>query len=231
MFAVAAPLCAGRLTQACPDATRQTMSQTEILFATRLYRATLKGRGVRTLNAALAQAAQVLASDDAAGQSWSTEHGYGGYTSYASVNDLPWRFPEFADLQKHLDTHVAAFAEELELALNDRPLILDSLWVNVLAPGGHHASHLHPHSVISGTYYVTVPARAGAIRFEDPRLSQMMASPPRRPDADRTNQTFVSLAPKAGDVLLWESWLRHDVPVNNADSERISISFNYSWGE
>lgn len=207
------------------------MAQTDMLFVTRLYHATLKGRGVKSLNAALAQAAHVLAADDEAGQNWSAENGYGGYTSYSSLDDLPWRFPEFADLQKHLDTHVAAFAEELDLALNDRPLVLDSLWVNILAPGGHHASHLHPHAVISGTYYVTVPPRAGAIRFEDPRLAQMMAAPPRKPDADRTNLTFISVSPKAGEVLLWESWLRHEVPVNNADSERISVSFNYRWGD
>ncbi|MEM7777397.1 MAG: TIGR02466 family protein [Pseudomonadota bacterium] len=207
------------------------MSQTEILFVTRLYCATLKGRGTRTLNVALDQAAQVLAADDAAGQSWSAAHGYGGYTSYASLNDLPWRFPEFAELQQHLDVHVSHFADELELDLGDRNLILDSLWVNVLAPGGHHSAHIHPHAAISGTYYVTVPDRAGAIRFEDPRLSQMMAAPPRTVNADRVNRNFVSVSPKAGQVLLWESWLRHEVPVNNADSERISISFNYRWGE
>ena len=27
---------------------------------------------------------------------WCEKHGYPGYTSYASLNDLPWRFPEFA---------------------------------------------------------------------------------------------------------------------------------------
>lgn len=207
------------------------MSQTELLFATRIYAASVKGRGVRTLNDQLVQAAHVLAADDAAGQAWSAEHAYGGYTSYASLNDLPWRFPEFADLQKHLDSHVSKFAEELEFDLDETPLSLDTLWVNILAPGGHHASHIHPHSVISGTYYVKVPDRAGSIRFEDPRLGQMMAAPPRKPDCERVNKTFISIAPKPGQLLLWESWLRHEVPVNNADEERISISFNYRWGE
>ena len=206
------------------------MSDIDLLFATRLYRSALKGRGVRSLNASLEQAARVLAVDDMAGIAWSAENGYGGYTSYASLNDLPWRFPEFADLQAHLDQHVSEFAAALDFDLGGEPLTLDSLWVNVLAPGGHHASHIHPHSVISGTYYVTVPDHAGAIRFEDPRLTQLMAAPPRRPRAERSNQTFVTVAPKAGHVLLWESWLRHEVPVNNAETERISISFNYRWG-
>jgi len=55
----------------------------------------------------------------------------------------------------------------------------------------------------------------------------MMAAPPRRMRASREAQSFVSVAPKAGTLLLWESWLRHEVPINAAAAERISISFNY----
>ena len=36
--------------------------------------------------------------------------------------------------------------------------------------------------------------------------------------------------PLPGEVFLWESWLRHEVPVNMADDDRISVSFNYGWG-
>ena len=43
-------------------------------------------------------------------------------------------------------------------------------------------------------------------------------------------RTFVYRAPEAGEVLLWESWLRHEVPMNMADEDRISVSFNYGWG-
>ena len=59
----------------------------------------------------------------------------------------------------------------------------------------------------------------------------VMASPPRRKRADRANRPFVTMAPRPGMLLLWESWLRHDVPINESESERISISFNYGWGE
>ena len=56
---------------------------------------------------------------------------------------------------------------------------LDSLWVNLLKSGGQHSGHIHPHSLISGTFYVEVPSGSGPIRFEDPRLPLMMAAPPR----------------------------------------------------
>ena len=106
-----------------------------------------------------------------AGRRWSRDHGYGGYTSYASLNDLTRRASIFAELERGIARHVAAFARELQFDLGGRKLKLDSLWVNVMDKGAVHAPHIHPHSVISGTYYVTVPPGAGAIRFEDPRLA------------------------------------------------------------
>jgi uncharacterized protein (TIGR02466 family) len=57
----------------------------------------------------------------------------------------------------------------------------------------------------------------------------MMAAPPRRRDADEALQSFVYLTPKPGTVLMWESWLRHEVPPNGAKTDRISVSFNYGW--
>lgn len=207
------------------------MAKIEDIFVTRIYAATLRGAPAQRLNDDLARAARQVAADDTAGQRWSEENRYAGYTSYASLNDLTWRMPEFADLEHHLDTHVKAFVKELDFDLGGKALSLDSLWINILDPGGAHPAHIHPHSVISGTYYVDVPDGAGAIRFEDPRLGLMMASPPRKKRAARANRPFATYAPREGMVLLWESWLRHDVPENRSESERISISFNYGWGE
>ncbi len=118
-----------------------------------------------------------------AGRRWCKEHGYRGYTSYASLDDLPQRASVFADLVEHLDTHARAFARALDFDMDVRRLVLDSLWINVLKPGGFHTAHIHPHSILSGTYYVRVPEGASAIRYEDPRLPMMMAAPPKKPKA------------------------------------------------
>lgn len=205
------------------------MSQIESLFVTRLYRAALREHGPAIDPAELEASCFSIAEDDEAGQEWCEANGYPGYTSYASLTDLPWRFPIFADLVKSLDAHVAAFAEDLQFNLDGRPLKLEDLWINILPEGGTHASHIHPHSVISGTTYVAMPEGASAIKYEDPRSGLMMAAPPRLKDARRELQTFVYVAPEVGEVLLWESWLRHEVPLNMAEEERISVSFNYSW--
>ena len=188
---------------------------TRSLFATQLYEAMI---GEERLLRDLAHSIRALATDDSAGVRWSNEHRYAGYTSYASLNDLPKRDPAFADLAKLLTRHAAAFARELGW---DRKPRLDSLWANLLKSGGQHSGHIHPHSILSGTFYVEVPKGSGAIRFEDPRLPLMMAAPPRE-------GTFVTVAPRPGLLLLWESWLRHEVLSATGKGGRLSVSFNFA---
>jgi uncharacterized protein (TIGR02466 family) len=199
------------------------------LFPTLLYEASLAdAAGFDDFNAELLQACHMLAEEDAAGRAWSKRNGYRGYTSYASLDDLPRRASVFDELRRGLDQHAAAFARELHLDLGARRLKLDSLWANVLKPGGAHTGHIHPHSVLSGTVYVAVPAGSGALKLEDPRLARMMARPPVRPDAPEPAQAFVYVEPKPGAVLIWESWLRHEVTPNAGKGERVSLSFNYA---
>jgi uncharacterized protein (TIGR02466 family) len=200
------------------------------LFVTRLYEARLEDEpGFAEFRTELEEACLGIAQEDRAGQTWSKAHGYRGYTSYASLDDLPRRASVFGDLKRKLDRHAAVFADDLAFELGGPRLRLDSLWINVLRGGGAHSGHLHTHSVLSGTVYVSVPPGSGAIRFEDPRLPQMMAAPPRRADAPEPLQTFVSVKPQPGSLLMWESWLRHEVQPNTGRGERVSLSFNYAW--
>jgi uncharacterized protein (TIGR02466 family) len=206
------------------------MPQLRPLFVTQIFQASLaEERGFAAFNAELEEACRMLAAEDGAGRAWCREHAYGGYTSYASLDDLPTRATVFGALKLRLDRLAKAYAEALALDLGGGRLRLDSLWVNILKPGAAHTGHIHPHSVISGTVYVVTPPGAGALKLEDPRLPLMMAAPPRRADAAETDRAFVYLTPEPGGVLMWESWLRHEVPANRAKAERISISFNYGW--
>jgi uncharacterized protein (TIGR02466 family) len=201
------------------------------LFATQVLEASLaEAPDFPAFNTELAQACDMLAAEDVAGQAWCREHSYPGYTSYASLDDLPRRASVFGELKRRLDRHAARFGAQLAFDLGPRGrLKLDSLWVSVLKPGGAHAGHIHPHSVLSGTVYVAAPPGAGALRLEDPRLPLMMAAPPRRADAPLCAQSFVTLAPEAGALYMWESWLRHEVLPSRAKTPRVSISFNYAW--
>lgn len=197
---------------------------TRSLFVTKLYEAEIADEA---LLRELAHSIRSLAEDDEAGRRWSEDHRYPGYTSYASLNDLPRRDPVIADLAKLLAKHAVKFSQECAFDLVRKPR-LDSLWVNLLRGSGHHSAHIHPHSITSGTLYVEVPKGSAAIRFEDPRLPMMMAAPTRQADALEELQPFVTVQPRPGLLLLWESWLRHEVLPGAGRGERLSISFNFA---
>lgn len=205
-----------------------TDTGTTALFSTLVKRVVAGGRD--DLLDDLSAISWSLAEDDETGIAWCDTHGYPGYTSYGTLNDLPQRYSVFGELKLVLDAHVADFAAELGFDLAGRSVELDSIWVNILPEGGIHTGHIHPHSIISGTLYLEVPEGASALKIEDPRLAMMMAAPMRRADAPLALQPFVLFAPQVGEILLWESWLRHEVVMNRSEEERVSISFNYRWG-
>ena len=199
------------------------------LFPTRVYAARLQGVAGSTLNGRLLRECRQLSLDDAAGRRWSAKSYPGGYTSYGSAHRMHRLSPTFAALERAVDEHVARFAGSLELDLAGRELTMTDCWVNIMPRGTTHGLHLHPLATISGTYYVRTPRGCPGLKLEDPRLERMMAAPPRRAKAARENRPWVELPAEAGHILLFESWLRHEVPANLTVAERISVSFNYGW--
>lgn len=205
------------------------MVPTRALFPTLVYAAALEPRGARAFNAQLLREIRQLRLDDPAGRRWSARNYAGGYTSYGSVSRMHQVSPTFAALERKLARHVRSFSRALGFNLAGRELAMTDCWVNVMPRGVVHGLHLHPLSTISGTYYVQTPAGSPGIKVEDPRLDRMMAAPPRRTGGRRDHSPWVVLPATAGRVVLFESWLRHEVPPNPVRSDRVSVSFNYSW--
>ncbi len=199
------------------------------LFPTRVYVAKLQASGGAAFNSRLLRECEIYRADDAAGRAWSRERYPGGYTSYGSLNRMHTLSPTFASLGRKLQRHVLAYARTLEYDLEGRDLSLTDCWINMMPRGVTHGLHLHPLATISGTYYVRTPRGVPGLKLEDPRLDRYMAAPPRLPAARPENQPWVTLPVAAGTVLLFESWLRHEVPPNPVRAERVSISFNFSW--
>lgn len=202
---------------------------TRALFPTLIHQARLPANGWRQFNHRLLHECLQLREDDVAGQRWSQRNYPGGYTSYNSVSRMHQFSPTFAALEKKLDRHVRAFAKSLALDLEGRALSMTDCWVNIMPTQVVHSLHLHPLSTISGTYYVQTPRHSSAIKFEDPRLDRFMAAPPRRKDCPAAMRPWYSVEAEAGTLVLFESWLRHEVPPNQSKQERVSISFNYNW--
>jgi uncharacterized protein (TIGR02466 family) len=199
------------------------------LFATQVYTAAWNDAGARSLNSRLLRECLQLRSDDGAGRAWSRSGYPGGYTSYNSLCRMQQLSPTFAALERRINAHVKKFSARLELDLQARALTMTDCWVNIMPRGVVHGLHLHPHATISGTYHVQTPRGCAGLKLEDPRLDRYMAAPPRAADARPENQSWVTLPAVARQLVLFESWLRHEVPPNLSERERISISFNYNW--
>lgn len=105
-------------------------------------------------------------------------------------------------------------------------------WANINRFGDYHNLHNHPHSWLSGTYYVQVPEpkplagrsdlNPGAISFYDPRPQANMLAVRGDPQVDPEHR----ILPVPGDILLWPAFLHHLVHPNLSDELRVSISFN-----
>jgi uncharacterized protein (TIGR02466 family) len=202
---------------------------TRAWFSTFIYDEPLQGAGLERFNEDLADECRRIRAYDAAGRRWSAKNYPGGYTSYASLNRLHEFSSTFAGLERRITAHVRRFVRQLDLDLRGRQLAMTDFWLNIMPEHSAHGLHLHPLSLVSGTYYVVTPRGCPGLKFEDPRLSRFMAAPPRTARARPANRTHITYPARAGHVILFESWLRHEVAPNPAAAERISVSFNYHW--
>jgi uncharacterized protein (TIGR02466 family) len=180
-------------------------------------------------NAELVKECYQIETMDHEGKKWSRKNYPGGFTSYATLSHLDQLSSSFLEVKKLIDPQVKAFAQHLQMDLRGRKLVMTSFWLNIMPAGVVHTMHIHPLSTVSGTYYVQTPKKGSGLKFEDPRLVNFMASPPRKPTARPENQRFISVQPQAGQVILFESWMRHEVPPHTSSQDRISVSFNYDW--
>lgn len=220
----------------CHDAPEQRgVVSVKDLFPTSIYFSALTSSPVKTQKLLKELRSEIprIRDYDIEGQRWSKENYLGGYTSYSSLSELHQFSSTFAQLKLFLDKHVMKFAKELNVDLKNNSLEMTQMWVNVMPAGVCHSGHLHPLSSISGTFYVDLPKlknnKSCPLKFEDPRLAAFMGSVPRLSKSHPRSERFYNLNPKEGAVVLFESWLRHEVPPHSSKEDRVSISFNYNW--
>ena len=210
-----------------PSPTPPPNSHLHALFATHIYqKETLKPQ--TPLFKQLTSSSQDILDQDQKGHQWSQKAYKNGYTSYGSWDQLHLVAPPFAELKKKLDLHVARYLRDLNFDIQPNQIAMSRLWLNVMPAYCYHAWHIHPHSVISGTFYLQLPPGGAPIRFEDPRLGFFMNRPLVKNRKQDTH--FFALNPQVGQVVLFESWLKHEVPMHlETNDVRVSLSFNYDW--
>jgi uncharacterized protein (TIGR02466 family) len=181
------------------------------LFPTTIWIVDLKAAEAVPFNARLKAEIETIISPRPkvpAGSNWQTPQ------------DLHTR-PAFADFVKLVETAARGVARFLQV--DQHPMAITGCWANINPPGAYHPTHNHPNNYLSGVYYVAVPESGSRIMFQDPRPSMIM---PRPRQFTRLTANAADAQSKPGRLLIFPAWLRHSVPANDGQTDRISISFN-----
>ncbi|MEO0768283.1 MAG: TIGR02466 family protein [Cyanobacteria bacterium J06649_4] len=105
---------------------------------------------------------------------------------------------------------------------------IDQCWALVNSQYAHNTLHNHPNSIYSGVYYLKAPSKSGSLIFRDPREISHMWKIPVDDNTIWTAQN-VEYEPKEGRMIIFPSWLLHQVQPNLSTEDRVSISFNISF--
>lgn len=144
-------------------------------------------------------------------------------------NPLCWRFNNpcsnidwlMEELIKLLDCAVDFYniKDNLFSSLEKRKTIYIDYWANVNEPYSRNSIHCHKPADFSACYYVDAE-NTGALRFINPSNTMAECS---------VGSPFVrdfKINPKNGDLLLWPSWLPHEVETNLTNRQRINLAFD-----
>jgi uncharacterized protein (TIGR02466 family) len=128
--------------------------------------------------------------------------------------------PEFAPLREAV--RAACSFALAEMGQGERSYELQS-WVNLHDRGGFNFLHQHEGSLLSGSFYLQVPAGSGAFVFRDPRPGVIHGLVK---GAVANGHGDVHLNPSTGLLVLFPCWIEHYVEPHGNDTPRITIAFN-----
>ena len=128
----------------------------------------------------------------------------------------------YKQLVKKVYTITQSYFEDMSWNVEDYKIT--SMWSNILKPGERHSMHTHSNNVLSGVYYVQTTTQS-IIQFYDPRPQTRILIPEIKED-NKYNSTAWFYPSVVNRLLMFPSWLEHDVPINNTQEDRISISWN-----
>lgn len=131
--------------------------------------------------------------------------------------------PEFADLAEVIIEAGEAAMKSMAAAHNG--LAITGCWANINPPEARHRAHTHPNNYLSGVYYVRAPQGGNHISVTDPRVQRAVMQPRFKKNTP-LNASVINLEVADGTMILFPSWLQHDVRRNASNEERVTIAFN-----
>ena len=107
-------------------------------------------------------------------------------------------------------------------------LKMTGMWININPPGSLNNGHNHPNCDLAGVMWIKTQPECGKIEFENPNYYSHPNIAGYSDDLIESTDIFPAydFAPRDGEILLFPSYLRHGVHVNNSKEDRISVAFN-----
>lgn len=187
------------------------------LFATPLWRPEVSG-DLRAALPLIAKAVEVDWQSGQIGSNYNRSNFLGGQSQRALLRDC-----------RYLDEGARlSLLETIRSAVVLAPRFQIIAWINCGLASAHNTAHVHPGAELSGVLYVQVPEGSGSIIFRDPRpQSEMSQLGQKLGGSGHALRPRYEIQPKAGDLLIFPSWLMHQVePGKNRDELRIALAFN-----
>jgi uncharacterized protein (TIGR02466 family) len=144
-----------------------------------------------------------------------------GNGNYRSDDSYLLRQEKLKNIKNFLGESVNKFTTNV---LNSKQrLVITQCWANRNPKGSRHHEHVHPNSIISGVMYFQINEKLPPIQFAKTNQDAMKLDPEKY---NHVNSESFMLPCKPGELILFPSSLKHSVPINQGDEDRISISFN-----
>ena len=141
--------------------------------------------------------------------------------NFRSDDSYLLRNEEFKDIKNFLKESMDKFTTNV---LNTKQrLVITQCWANRNPKGSQHHEHVHPNSIVSGVMYFQINEKLPPISFTKDRQYGMKLNPEKY---NHMNSETFMLPCKPGELILFPSSLRHSVPTNHGEEDRISVSFN-----
>lgn len=149
-----------------------------------------------------------------------------GITTYNRGINIPFT-PKSQKLIDFIIDSCALLAKKQGVDIQNASIKVCSIWLNRLGKNGMHSRHAHGGMHYSGTLYVNIPDGSSKIRFYNPHADLMNTTAvPVMYDGDPATSSYVDFNPSEGKLLLWNSYLYHEVLEHKLDDYRDTISFN-----
>jgi uncharacterized protein (TIGR02466 family) len=141
-----------------------------------------------------------------------------------------WNEQQFDNRLEYLNNYIKTAAKKYFEDISIEPMQFAIYYLfNKITLGGEHSLHSHANNILSGVFYLKIPESAPPIIFNDPRDHYKYIHYPVKFGNPREMYKLLPeyvINPTEGMLLMWPSWLEHQVPASKCSEERIAVAFN-----